>query len=332
MRPALPLAFMFLGTSLASGCADPTTTCLINCWAYVHEVSAPATCFSESLVPFNIPFTAPDANGYYGSFCPQEQATSNNVLAVLDAIEVGASPLPDVTDYNEVSSAVESDLLARCIASAPIADPGLAVEGCTLPSAESACATITDAADDALATTAGVLAHDGTSTKQIASGSSCDYEPLRGSGTGGDGGPPPADDGEPDDAGSGAPGFGDIDDRIFCDASGTWCTIASDLVDDVIVGFGIFYAEGVSLTLVGSSDPDFPGVRVGGLNRGEASMDLADALSLRNADVIKVVNGVTIETQDDALTAVDALVNASAVALEVERGRTTLLYRILVRE
>ena len=123
-----------------------------------------------------------------------------------------------------------------------------------------------------------------------------------------------------------------LDTLVTCDHTGVSCTYQGELLDNIHANFSVFYEDRVTLTLLLPTDPEYPGVRLGGLDVGEASTDLATAFDLQNGDVIENVNGIDIDDQARALEAINAMVSSRSVALSLKRGDDPVQYRFVSRQ
>ena len=86
--------------------------------------------------------------------------------------------------------------------------------------------------------------------------------------------------------------FGEVDGLVSCTSEGR-CTVAAELFAKVTDRFEVFYDEGVWLERV--DEPGLGrGVRISGLDRGEASEELLGAVGIEDGDVLTHVDGVSV--------------------------------------
>lgn len=164
----------------------------------------------------------------------------------------------------------------------------------------------------------------------VAPESMCSYEPQYGST--GEVDPSSSDGGAADESGStdgnsGADssggetsGFGDVDGRIECSSS-TSCTVDASLLRDIADNFATFYAEGVFLQILPASTPcNTAGAVLSGLDAGDDAKALADAIGLRNGDIIALVEGIELSSMDKAADIIDDLSSSSdPISMTVKR-------------
>lgn len=123
-----------------------------------------------------------------------------------------------------------------------------------------------------------------------------------------------------DSSGGETSGFGDIDGRIECSSS-TSCTVDASLLRDIADNFATFYAEGVFLQILPASTPcNTAGAVLSGLDAGDDAKALADAIGLRNGDIIALVEGIELSSMDKAADIIDDLSSSSdPISMTVKR-------------
>lgn len=368
-RPQLALTALLSTACLQlSSCYQGADGCPHHCWQNNTEFATQP--LNLDLSPSTLPFRCEDASTaqpipiapldladtvWHATDCPS-QADHETVTAVVSAIENGTTGSlfgAQILTYKAFVESLALEQRNHCLAALKAEDisddPGL--QSCTHASAVAVCnAYVMYPALAVLAVDSGTSFEPPTAAPTqvytIPQGEMCDFQPGLGGDTGGgestssggnsDTGDSTGDDGL-DSTGTGSSGgavvdpFGDVSALIYCDASGVLCSYQPELVDNIDANFSVFFQEQVSLELLRSTDADYPGVRLSGLDSGEASKDLADAFGLQNDDVLKNVNGIDIEDEADASEAIDALISSEAVALSLERKGSTIHYRILLR-
>lgn len=300
---------------------------------------------------------------FTGKTCPQEQVDHETITGIIAAIEagnVGSQLASSILTYQNFVANIAFNAQNECIAALTAADidtgtPGL--QSCTPQSASMVCAAyirhpIVATLGDLTGVNFTPPSEAGLGTKVIEEGEVCDFMPdfLGGPTSGTDGGSDSdgdggttgtpgdgADDESSSDDGSSTGGglidpFGDLDDLVFCDATGVSCVFQEALVTNIKQNFTVFYTDGVALTLLKPADRGYPGAMLSGLDAGEASDDLARTFGLDNGDVIKSVNGIPLVDEDDALTAIDALISSEALVMSLYREGEPIDYRIVLRE
>lgn len=139
--------------------------------------------------------------------------------------------------------------------------------------------------------------------------------------TGGDDGSSSLDDSSGGD-GAGAP-FGPLDELVHCNDAHTTCVYERSLLDNVIAASSVVEDDGALLRLLDSKDPDYPGLRLEGFDRGEPTTELAAAAGLANGDVIRSIDGTTLRDHDQLSAVLEQLLREPSATLKyVRAGRT----------
>ena len=111
--------------------------------------------------------------------------------------------------------------------------------------------------------------------------------------------------------------FGDVDGLVTCSSPGR-CTVTAELFAKVMSRFDVFYEEGIWLERV-----DVPGlgrgVRISGVDRGDASEELLGALGIHDGDVLTHVDGVAVGSEEGIEEVVVAVPTAMAWGLVIGR-------------
>jgi hypothetical protein len=131
------------------------------------------------------------------------------------------------------------------------------------------------------------------------------------SGTGG------ADESGGGGAGPGPGPFGDVDALVTC-TTPTRCTVEAELFANVTRNFHVFHDEGVWLEQVDVRELG-PGVRISGLDDGEASQSLLAALGIHDGDVLTHVDGASLGSPETIEQVLLELPTATAWRLTVAR-------------
>lgn len=128
--------------------------------------------------------------------------------------------------------------------------------------------------------------------------------------------------------GAGAP-FGDLDELVHCNTAHTACTYEPQLVDNIVGALEQIAGDDEAvLRFLVPGDRDFPGVRLEGFDPGEASTELAAAAGLENGDVIRTVDGTTLDSAKVLVKTVQKLIEEPAATLTYERRTRTRELRI----
>jgi hypothetical protein len=241
------------------------------------------------------------------------QSIARTVASIQDPT-IDASQACDVTDLQVYADFVQTlALQARdaCVAhlscngspaGCDIDPAAIGNQACTVPTAETLCdqAVLAPAlaalADLTNGPGAAQPQRDGTVIQYVDDPADC--QPILQEDTDG----PPACDGPAgsdegvDESGSSGGSmlgpFGDIDALVTC-TSPTKCAIEPELFAAVESNFAVFHDEGVRLESV--SIPEIgKGVRLSGLDRGEASQQLLAALGLQDGDVLTHLDGASV--------------------------------------
>ena len=151
-------------------------------------------------------------------------------------------------------------------------------------------------------------------------GSTGEVDPSSSDGGGGDESGSTDGNSGADSSGGETSGFGDVDGRIECSSS-TSCTVDASLLRDIADNFATFYAEGVFLQILPASTPcNTAGAVLSGLDAGDDAKALADAIGLRNGDIVSRVEGIELSSMDKAADIIDDLSSSSdPVSMTVRR-------------
>lgn len=326
---------LFASIWVAPACASGATQCQVHCWEYTVPAAAQA-CTDQLGASLPIPLTG--ANGYFGRFCKPGQganeATALATAVVEDGNDIGTELGTDfVSNWGEVADFMHADINARCLATAPPA--------CSSATAKSACENVADLGRARLLSQLDFVVYGGQDVFTLGALEECTFAPIffgladtDGMGEGGvDDGTFWASDGADDTAGPPAEPFGDVGRLIDCSPQ-TDCDVDRELLFNVQQWMGVFYDEGVSLSLVDATTTCGPGAQISGLDVGEHAHELAQEFDLRNGDIIASVNSTALSSQAKALDVVEILVNddlsSTTIVIERRQGGTcaTLTYTI----
>jgi hypothetical protein len=151
-----------------------------------------------------------------------------------------------------------------------------------------------------------------------------DGTPVCDDGADGGGGADGSSGGDESSGGNGGaapdPGpFGDVEGLVAC-TSPTRCTVAAELFANVASRFDVFHDEGVWLERV-----DVPelgrGVRITGLDRGEASERLLAVVGIHEGDVLTHVDGARLGSEEAIEAVLLDLPTATAWRLAIARRK-----------
>lgn len=302
-----------VSTRVLVGCSNSQTTCPIHCWKHTHVIEDIVPeggdgRFDDECIdavtdrPFN-PLIATVMNGTVtGRTCVEKQSDHNAIRRVIDAIiNENTIVAADLAVYQDLITGSLPAGIAReaetiCIdelSSDRNCDVGIE-QCCSFLSAWTLC---TRFVRDPISADLNNLTGGGTvpvkaigSTKTIGSLDACDFVPDFPEST--DGADPMGDSG----SGAESSPFGDIGALVNC--SEYECEVERELVELVTRNFDVFYAEGIELRILDHPAP--AGARISGLNAGDYAKELTDALGIVNQDRIHRINGITIDSEENA--------------------------------
>ena len=346
---------MLLAVGLMA-CSSPFP-CTRYCWSHTEDV-ADATgdgrfdvsCRMFSGVDDRFPPLPPF--GFYAA----EQCVDANLhsviartVATIQDPTLDASTACDVTDLQTYADFVTTLAQAtrdvcvdhltckRSPAGCDIEPSTMGNQACTIPSAEALCDQVVLAPALAALTDltnspgAAQPQRDGTITQYVKDPAEC--EPLLEADTDD---PPGCDDPGADGlddstggtTGEGAAPFGDIDSLVTCPTA-TRCVVEPALFTHVQRNFHVFHDDAVELSPVAL--PGIPrGLKLTGLDAGEASEQLLHALGLREGDVVTHVDGASVASVDTVESLLLDVPTTSSWVFTVHR-RTGSTWRSLDR-
>ena len=312
-----------IGIGAVSGACvvDEIPACPGRCFEFTVAHEIPVPCLTEDGYGIDIPFNDLEQTGYRGEHCFNSSAVPL-VIEAIDHLGSGAR-LSDLElslrlAYQGTVDAITADIEAQCNAAA--------AAQCT--NAAQVCEGIAaEAYRQLLVEESCVLTVGGVEAVVLAPGGVC--EPILDGAvaTGGEEHCTSGDDGADTSAGSDGADestgamltpFGDLETLVSCDAD-LRCELDPELLRLVTAHFEVFAADRAALVLVDREVPCGPGARLDGLDQGEPSTALAEALGLRRSDVIAQVDDIAIQGLPDAMAAVTALLDSSAATLVVRR-------------
>ncbi len=284
----------------------------------------------------------PGGSSYASRICLVPQSYFNSVWAAVSAKHDGditGLSQGQIDDYTMYVESLQEELVNECIkhltCDETFCDVDVDTAGsqaCDHASATALCeATVGAVAEAALDLETGpdTPEYAGTGVFDYdASTDLCNFVPFGtdggpatggGSATGDGGGDAGADDtsdgGLDTTMGAAPEPFGDVSQLISC-RDGE-CTVERELFTNILDNFDVFYSEGVQLQMVSTCGG---GVGLSGLHNGDAAEELASAFGLADGDVITVVNGIPLDTQENALLAVDSIQqDPFAIGLTIRR-------------
>jgi hypothetical protein len=323
--------------SVGSGACivDEIPTCPGQCFEYTVEYEIPTQCGTAMGVDIDIPFTGSDPDGYHGRYC-FNSSSSAHVVAAIDHLESGGQ-LSDLSievqsAYISTVNAVKDDLQAECITAAA---------GQCVDEVQVCTGIAADMYEQLVVDETCVLALDGVEPIVLGPGDVCHSFPVdqgTGSaesgdhcteGTAGSSGSDGADETTSDTTGMMFGPFGDIDTLVRCSRSDA-CEVERELVANVSDHFEVFGQERVTLTIVGREAPCGPGARIGGLDAREHATELANALGLRNGDVIREIEATTLDDLGAAMDAVASLLEDPSTTIVVQRAEGSRCETVVV--
>jgi hypothetical protein len=296
--------------------------CPGQCFEYTVEYEQPLPCQDASVQDYLIPFNGNDPDGYRGRVC----FNSLSIPHVMEAIEhlQDGGQLSDLSvevlsAYVSTVDAVQADLQAECITAAA----GQCINE------DQVCTGIgANMYEQLVVDETCVLEVGGVEPIVLGPGEACEYAPYQatGSAESGDdcteattgGATDGADETTGDSTGMMLGPFGDIEALVRCDRAGI-CEVDQELVSNVSAHFEVFVQERVTLTIVDKDAPCGPGARIDGLDPREHATELADVLGLRNGDVIREFEAITLEDLGDAMDAVASLLEDPSTTIVLQR-------------
>lgn len=329
-------AVIVVGLSSGACVKDDIPACPGQCFEYTVEFADEQQCTDGFAQTLTISFTGTDPDGYHGRSCSNSE--SNALVAdAINHLRSGGSldelGTETAAAYSAMVSTLEAQVYAGCMAAAPdqCIDEEITCNG-----------IVADMHAQLITAQTCILEPGGVEEVALRPGEVCQLNPVVFDSTGGSGDFCTMDGGVDDTAGDGADGttgamadppFGDVEALVSCNSQ-TECEIDSELLSNISASFGVFEAEGVTLTLVDETSPCGPGARIGGLDDGEDSAELAEILDLRNGDVIRQVESVSIDGLDEAMEAVSRLLESPSTTLVIRRpsdgGCQSLTYELEV--
>jgi hypothetical protein len=126
-----------------------------------------------------------------------------------------------------------------------------------------------------------------------------------------------ADESSGGGGGAGPRPFGDVDDLVTC-TTPTRCTVEAELFAGVTRSFHVFHDEGVWLERVDVRELG-RGIRISGLDEGEASQSLLAALGIHDGDILTHVDGASLGSPEAIEQVLLELPTATAWRLSVAR-------------
>jgi hypothetical protein len=320
--------FVVISASVGSGACvvGEIPACPGQCFEYTVEYDLPTQCQSNMGVNYDIPFTGSTPDGYHGRFC----FNSLSIPLVLEAIEhlEGGGQLSDlsvevVSAYVSTVDAVQADLQAECITAAA---------GQCMNAAQVCTGIGADMYEQLVVDETCVLEVGAVEPIVLGPGEACEFAPYQATssaesgdhctesttGGGANDGTDGADETTGDSTGMMLGPFGDIEALVRCDREGI-CEVDQELVSNISAHFEVFGHERVTLTIVGKDAPCGPGARIDGLDPHEHATELAAALGLRNGDVIRELEAITLEDVDDAMDAVGSLLEDPSTTIVLRR-------------
>lgn len=112
--------------------------------------------------------------------------------------------------------------------------------------------------------------------------------------------------------------WGDLRGLVSCNKVGS-CTVERELLDNVTQSFSVFYDEGATMLF---TKKQVTGIKISGLDRGEASTELAAAFGVRDGDIVTEVNGFRLDTEESTSLALQHL-STQPSPIEVSLTRKT---------
>jgi hypothetical protein len=303
---------------------DEIPACPGQCFEYTVEYEIPTSCGNAVGDDFDIPFTGTNPDGYRGRYC-FNSASVPDVMAAIEHLQ-GGGQLSDLSEavqsaYISTVNAVKDDLQAQCITAAAgqCTDE---VQVCTGIAANMYEQLVVDETC--------VLALGGVEPVVLGPGEACEFTPVEqatGSAesgdhcteaTTGDTSTDGADETAGDTTGMMLGPFGDLDTLVRCDQP-RHCEVDRKLVSNLSAHFDVFAQERVTLTIVSKEAPCGPGARMGGLDPHEHATALADALGLRNGDIIRELEATTLVDMSAAMDALASLLEDPSTTIVVQR-------------
>ncbi|MGH1343677.1 MAG: hypothetical protein ACRBN8_19115 [Nannocystales bacterium] len=132
------------------------------------------------------------------------------------------------------------------------------------------------------------------------------------------------------DEGEVAP-FGPLAELVHCNQAQTSCTYDPALIDSVFAAASVVEADGALLRLLDPAEPGYPGIRLEGFDREEASTDLAATVGLRNGDILRSVDGKALTDQESLSAVLERLLTHPAGTFVYDRDGRSREVRIEAR-
>ncbi|MEM6294376.1 MAG: hypothetical protein AAGA54_24090 [Myxococcota bacterium] len=100
------------------------------------------------------------------------------------------------------------------------------------------------------------------------------------------------------------------------------------LLDNVLAEASQLEQDGARFRLVVPTDPGYPGVILEGLDRHEASTELAESFGFQNGDIVRAVDGTVIDDHEVLMDVLEKLAAAREATLLYMGGTQTRQVRI----